>query len=118
MPANNRFNAGVGFNYGRYLANFSVSYSDSAFWQDVLDARYAGTTEAYTLVNAGFGVKWMGDRLTTSIKAINLGNDDVQQHAFGDIIKRQIIAELRVNFASSSVANDWGLAIGDCGLTD
>jgi hypothetical protein len=99
LPPTNRFNAGIGFNYRRYLANLSVNYSDSAFWQDVLDARYAGTTDSYTLVNAGFGVKWMGDRFTTSIKAINLGNDDVQQHVFGDLTKRQIILELRVNVA-------------------
>jgi iron complex outermembrane receptor protein len=98
LPAKNRFNGGLGLNYKRYMANLSVSYSDSAFWQDVLDARYSGTTDAYTLVNAGFGVKWMSDRLTTSIKAVNLGNDDVQQHVFGDLIGRQIIGELRVNF--------------------
>jgi outer membrane receptor for ferrienterochelin and colicin len=97
IPATNRFNAGVGFNYKHYMANLSVNYSGSAFWQDVLDARYAGTTDSYTLVNAGFGVKWMGDRFTTSIKVLNIGNDDVQQHIFGDIIKRQIIGELRVN---------------------
>ena len=30
-------------------ATSNVSYSDSAFWQDVLDDRYHGTTEAYTL---------------------------------------------------------------------
>ena len=87
--------------YNRFMANLSVSYTDSAFWQDVLDPTYAGTTEAYTLVNASFGVKWMGDRFTTTVKAINLGNDDVQQHAFGDIIGRQIIAELRVKFQTS-----------------
>lgn len=98
LPAQNRFNAGVAYNAGRLLANLSVSYSDSAFWQDVLDARYAGTTEAYTLVNAGLGYKW-NDRFTTSIKAINLANDDVQQHAFGDVMKRQVVAELRVNVA-------------------
>ena len=38
LPATNRFNAGVGLNYNRFLANLSVSYSDSAYWQDVLDA--------------------------------------------------------------------------------
>jgi iron complex outermembrane receptor protein len=97
LPATNRFNAGVAFSHTRFLGNLSVSYSDAAYWQDVLDATYAGTTEAYTLVNAGFGVKWMGDRFTTSIKATNIGNDDVRQHAFGDIIKRQIMAELRIN---------------------
>ncbi len=97
LPATNRFNGGLSVNYKRYMANLSVSYSDSAFWQDVLSTPYSGTTDSYTLVNAGFGVKWAGDRLTTSIKATNLGNDDVQQHVFGDIVKRQIIGELRVN---------------------
>jgi outer membrane receptor protein involved in Fe transport len=98
LPPTNRINVGLGFNRSRYSGNVSVSYSDDAFWQDVLDARYSGTTDAYTLVNAGFGVKW-NDRFTTSIKAINLTDDDLQQHVFGDITKRQIIGELRVNFA-------------------
>ena len=89
LPADQPLQRWRWLNYNRYMANLSVSYSDSAFWQDVLGAEYAGTTEAYTLVNAGFGVKWMGDRLTTSIKAVNLGNDDVQQHAFGDLIGRR-----------------------------
>ena len=98
IPAENRFNTGVNFNYSRFLGNFSVSYSDAAFWQDVLDARYAGTTEAYTLINAGFGVKWAGDKLTTSVKVVNLANDEIQQHIFGDVMKRQFVFELRVNF--------------------
>jgi iron complex outermembrane receptor protein len=98
LPAENRFNAGLGFSYQRFFGNVAVSYSDSAFWQDVLDARYSGTTDAYTLINGGFGVRW-NDRFTTSVKAINLANDDVQQHVFGDILKRQIMAELRVTFA-------------------
>jgi hypothetical protein len=99
LPAKNRFNVGAGFNYRRFLGNLSISYSDGAFWQDVLDDRYHGTTESYTLVNAGFGVKWgPRDRITTSIKATNLGNQNVQQHVFGDITKRQIVGELRVQF--------------------
>ncbi len=98
LPPKNRFNAGANFTYSRFLGNLSVSYSDDAFWQDVLDDRFHGTTEAYTLVNAGFGVRWASDRVTTSVKATNLGNQDVQQHVFGDVIKRQIVGELRVQF--------------------
>lgn len=98
LPAKNRFNIGTSINYDRFLGNISISYSDSAFWQDVLDDRYHGTTKAYTLVNAGFGVRWARDRVTTSIKATNLANQDVQQHVFGDILKRQIVGELRVKF--------------------
>jgi hypothetical protein len=97
-PAENRFNAGFDFSYRRFLGNLSVNFTDEAYWQDVLDVRYAGTTDAYTLVNGTFGVRWMGDRLTTSIKAVNLGNQEVQQHIFGDILRRQIVGEIRVGF--------------------
>jgi outer membrane receptor protein involved in Fe transport len=98
FPANNRFNAGFNFNYGRYLGNFMVSYTGDAYWQDVLDQRFAGTTDAFTLVNLGFGVKWMQDRLVTSLKINNLANSEVQQHIFGDILKRQVVGEVRYGF--------------------
>jgi outer membrane receptor protein involved in Fe transport len=98
LPPKNRFNAGFGFTYSRFLGNLSVSYSDDAFWQDVLDDRYHGTTKAYTLVNGGFGVKWAGEKVTTSIKVVNIGNADVQQHVFGDVLKRQVVGEFRVQF--------------------
>jgi outer membrane receptor protein involved in Fe transport len=98
LPAKNRFNAGFNFNKDRYLGDLVVTYSDSAFWQDVLDSRYHGTTKAYTMVNGGFGVKWLNNRVTTSVKSTNIGNADVQQHVFGDIIKRSVVGELRVNF--------------------
>ena len=98
IPARNRFNAGFNVSHGRFLGDLSVNYSGSAFWQDVLDDPYHGTTGAYTLVNGGFGVRWADERLTTSVKVINLTNDDVQQHVFGDILKRQVVGELRVQF--------------------
>ena len=98
IPATNRVNLGIGVNYGRYLGTFSINYSGSAFWQDVLDDPYHGTTDAYTLVNGSFGVKWFDNKVTTSIKAINLTNEDIQQHVFGDILKVQVVGELRVQF--------------------
>jgi hypothetical protein len=97
-PSKNRFNAGFDFNYQRFLGNMSVNYTDSAYWQDVLDARFAGTTDPYTTVNAAIGVKWFGDRVTTSLKMMNIGNEQVQQHIFGDIVKRQIVGEARFIF--------------------
>jgi hypothetical protein len=86
------------FNYGRYFGNLSVNYTDDAFWQDVLDARFHGTTESYTMVNCGFGLRWADDKVSTAIKVVNLGNADVQQHVFGDILKRQIVGEFRISF--------------------
>jgi outer membrane cobalamin receptor len=98
IPPTNRFNAGLQFYRGSYLGDLNVTHTGDAYWQDVLDNPYHGTTESFTLVNAGFGVRWSGNRLTTSIKVVNLTNADIQQHVFGDILKRQIVGELRVNF--------------------
>ena len=98
QPPNHRFNVGFNYSQGRYLANASVGYVSDAYWQDVLDARYAGPTEAYTQVNGAFGVRFARDRVTATVKAINLLNEDIQSHVFGDFIKRQIIGELRFQF--------------------
>ena len=97
-PANNRFNVGFSFSHGRYLGNMDVSYSGSAYWQDVLDIRYAGTTDAYTLVNGAFGVRWAGEKVVTSLKIMNIGNSEVQQHIFGDVLRRQVVGEVRLGF--------------------
>ncbi|MFO7695161.1 MAG: TonB-dependent receptor [Vicinamibacterales bacterium] len=98
FPPNNRFNAGFNVSYGRYFGDLALSYQGEAYWQDVLDARYAGTTGSFTLLNGGFGVRWMGGRLVTSLKGTNLANQDVMQHVFGDVIKRSIVGEVRVTF--------------------
>jgi outer membrane receptor for ferrienterochelin and colicin len=98
IPPRHRANAGVSYSEGRWLGNLSVSYVDDAFFQDVLDSRFHGPTDAYTQVNGAVGVRWLGDRLTTTLKVINLGNQEIQTHVFGDVIKRQVIGELRVQF--------------------
>ena len=98
LPPKNRFNAGLNFNEGRFLGNLSVAYVDDAYWQDVLDARFAGPTEAYTQFNGAIGMRFAQDKITATIKGINLTNQEVQSHVFGDIIKRQIIGELRFQF--------------------
>ena len=98
LPPKNRFNIGFNFSRDRYMGDFVVAYTDSAYWQDVLDARYHGTTDPYTLVNGGAGVRWANNKLTTSVKVINLFNQTVIQHVFGDIIKRQVVGELKVQF--------------------
>ncbi len=99
LPAEHRFNAGFNFIVSRFVGSFGVSYVDEAFWQDVLDARYHGTTDAYTLVNASAGIRFGArDRVQLLLKGTNLTNEDIQQHIFGDIIKRQFGAEVRINF--------------------
>ena len=98
LPPTNRFNAGFSYSEGMFLGNMNVSYQDSAFWQDVLDSRFHGTTEAYTQVNGALGVRWAGDKITTTVKFNNLFDKEIQSHIFGDILRRQVIGELRVQF--------------------
>ncbi|HEX6624872.1 MAG TPA: hypothetical protein VF064_14265, partial [Pyrinomonadaceae bacterium] len=98
LPPTYRFNAGLSFNYKKGFGNIAINHTDGAFWQDVLDARYTGITEKYTMVNLGLGARMMGDKLTATLKVNNLGNERVQQHVFGDIIKRQVTGELRIQF--------------------
>jgi outer membrane receptor protein involved in Fe transport len=98
LPPTHRFNVGFNYSAGRFLGNASVGYVGDAFFQDVLDARYHGPTEAYTQVNGGFGVRWMDGKMISSIKVINLTNEAIQSHVFGDVIKRQVMGELRIQF--------------------
>ena len=95
-PPTNRFNVGFNLDYGRALGNLSVNYSDKAFWTDVLTSPYHGYTDAYTMVNGSIGARWMKEKLTTSVKVTNLFNQDVQQHVFGDILKRMVVFEVKV----------------------
>jgi outer membrane receptor protein involved in Fe transport len=96
VPPTNRFNAGFNVDDGHWLGNLSVNYSDKAFWSDVLTSPYHGYTDAYTMVNGAVGARWMRGKLTTSVKVTNLFNRDIQQHIFGDILKRMVVFEVRV----------------------
>jgi iron complex outermembrane receptor protein len=98
VPPRNRFNAGVKVGHERYLGSLSVNHAGEAFWADVLTPAFYGFSEGYTLVNASFGVRWRKGRVTTTLKASNLLNEDVQQHIFGDILKRSVVGELRLTF--------------------
>ena len=99
LPPNHRFNAGMDFDYRRYLGNVSVGYVDSAFWCDIFNYFYCGATKAYTVVNAGAGIRWgTGWKYTAMLKVSNLANVLVQNHILGDILKRQISGEFRARF--------------------
>ena len=97
IPPNNRFNLGFSYNGARYFGNVNMNYVGEAFWQDVLDARYSGTTKAYTALNLSAGVRFHGSRYALVFKATNLLDEQIMQHIFGDIIRRQLMGELRIN---------------------
>lgn len=98
LPPRHRFNAGVGFDDGRAFGSVDLTHTDKAFWQDVLDARFHGYTKAWTMVNAAVGGRFGGERVTTTLRVVNLTNRAIQQHIFGDVLRRQVVGELRVSF--------------------
>jgi outer membrane receptor protein involved in Fe transport len=97
LAPNNRFSTGLSYSGPRLFGSASLAYAGEAFWQDVLDARFVGTTEAQTTINGSIGAKWSGGRYTTTLKVVNLTDKQVLQHVFADVSRRQIIGELRVN---------------------
>lgn len=95
LPPTHRVNVGASLNGSRYVGNASVSTATRAFWSDVLTSEYHGWSEGYTLVNGSFGVRWSGGAVTTLLKVTNLFNQDIQQHIFGDILRRTVVGEVR-----------------------
>jgi iron complex outermembrane receptor protein len=98
LPPTNRFNVGFNMSTRRLLASGTVNYTDKAFWADVLSSPFHGFTDAYTLVNGSFGVKFPATKMTALVKVNNILNKDIQQHVFGDIVKRSVVGELRFEY--------------------
>jgi outer membrane receptor protein involved in Fe transport len=98
-PPRDRFNTGLTLSGKRFLGNLTLNYSNRAFWTDVRDSTFYGYSDSFRMVNCSFGVRWGGEgKVTTSLKAVNLLNNDIQQHIFGDILKRKIFGEVQFGF--------------------
>ena len=97
-PPENRFNFSLAYNGAKFFADLKVNYVDEAFWTDVLDSRFHGVTEDYTMVNLSVGTRLMDDKITLSVIGVNIFDDEILQHIFGDIISRKITGQLSFNF--------------------
>jgi outer membrane receptor protein involved in Fe transport len=92
LPPEQRASLGAAWSRGRWLAGADASWVDEAFWADVQP--YSGWTDDYLLVSARVGVD-LGHGLDVALKGVNLTDERVQQHVFGDILERRVTAELR-----------------------
>jgi outer membrane cobalamin receptor len=99
LPPSQRVNAGMSLNYNRYFGSMSFSYVSSAYWNDMISLVYSGSTKGYRVANAVAGIRWGEKRqYSTSVKLNNLANARIQNHVFGDILKRQIMGEMKMHF--------------------
>ena len=98
IPAENRFNFSLAYSGEKFFSDLNVNYVDEAFWTDVLDSRFHGTTEDYTMVNLSLGVRLMDDRVTLSVIGVNVFDDEILQHIFGDVISRKVSGQVSFKF--------------------
>jgi outer membrane receptor protein involved in Fe transport len=93
-----RVNAGINASRGRFFGSLSVSSATRAFWADVQP--YSGYTKGYSLVNGSAGVRFATRRGDGSValKVVNVGDSEIRQHIFGDILRRRGTVELRFSF--------------------
>ena len=98
IPAAHRINAGLDTEFGAVDLGLSLNYTDRAYWTDVLTAEFHGWTEAFTMVNATLAVNLMEGQIQPSVRVINLLNQEIQNHIFGDVLRRQVIGGLRYRF--------------------
>ncbi len=97
-PPRNRYNLGAMYNGDIWLGNLTVNHSDEAFFAQGLQPFYYGYSDAYTLVNLSVGRHWRQGWLTTNVKVLNLLDDRVQQHVFGDVLRRTVMLEALFSF--------------------
>ena len=65
----------------------------------MLTPEYHGYTDGYILINDSAAIKWRDGRMTTLIRVANLLNRRIQQHIFGDLPGRSVVAELRASIS-------------------
>ncbi len=97
IPAKHKFSGALSFGGRKSSGSLEASYTDEAFWTDVLDSRYYGTTSSYFLVNARW-TRELNSTMALSVSAMNLLDEDTPRHIFGDNIGRLVSAELRFRF--------------------
>ena len=95
LPPTHRLNVSTTLNSRRFIASAAMSTATRAFWSDVLTPEFHGYSKGYKMINGSFGVKWANGTITTMLKVTNLLNDSIQQHIFGDILRRTVSGEVR-----------------------
>jgi outer membrane receptor protein involved in Fe transport len=97
-PPRQRATLSVVYEQARIRGSLNLIYSGSAYWSDVLDPRFWGTTASYMMVNGLVAVPIGHESLELVIGGVNLANRPIKQHVFGDVLRRQVTAELRVKW--------------------
>jgi outer membrane receptor protein involved in Fe transport len=94
----NMASAGLIYQGKEWNGSVDTSYVGAAYWSDVLDARFWGTTSSFVLLNAKVAYPLPGVRAQLALSGTNLLDRRIKQHVFGDIYRRHVSAELEVKW--------------------
>jgi hypothetical protein len=97
-PPAHQASGAIGWRRAAWNGSLNVIHTDRAFWTDVLasDPRIRGYSDAYTLVNVSASYAIPGRPIELIVKATNLFDQSIQQHVFGDVIRRQVSCYVRL----------------------
>ncbi|MGH9374089.1 MAG: TonB-dependent receptor [Vicinamibacterales bacterium] len=93
LPPRHRASSRVSVDRGRIMGTAGVTFTDRAFWTDVL--AFQGWTDSFWLLDATLGVRFNRGRIAWLVKGTNLADRRVQHHIFGDVIRRRVTTEIR-----------------------
>lgn len=94
LPPRHRASARLHVDRDRFLGSAAATFTDRAFWTDVL--AFQGWTPSFWLLDASAGVRFKDGSVTWLVKGSNLADRRVQHHIFGDVIRRRVTTELRI----------------------
>jgi outer membrane receptor protein involved in Fe transport len=94
LPPRRRASARLHVDRNRVLGSAVATFTDRAFWTDVL--AFQGWTPSFWLLDASAGIRFKDGRVTWLVKGSNLADRRVQHHIFGDVIRRRLTTELRI----------------------
>jgi outer membrane receptor protein involved in Fe transport len=98
IPPRHRASLGLLYEVPAFYVNGVVSYQDDAFWADLVDPRAWGPPDSFTMFNLGAGVRFNQGRMKLSVTAMNLFDSTVQQHVWGDFIRRRVVGKVSYSF--------------------
>ena len=97
QPPEWRLNTAITYNSDGWYGSLGANYQDEAFWTDVLDSRFWGPTDSFTMVNLSLGYRF-SETVGLSVSGQNIFDEELQQHVFGDIISRKWVGFLTLDF--------------------
>jgi outer membrane receptor protein involved in Fe transport len=98
-PPRHQASGVLGWSVAPWRGSIGVNYAARAFWADVFpaDPRLTGYSGSYTMVNASAAYRLPRKPVELVVDATNMFDRKIQQHVYGDVIRRSVVASVRID---------------------